>query len=403
MSIITVGTTSAQTTVQFGSGTSSSSARGPIQVAGGGSAVISTAFNQVYTATELAAAGLVSGKSITELQWDLNSTNILQGTGNASFKIYMRNSTATSATADTWGNTILGSTLVLDRTFNTTDNFPGVKGYMAFPLSNIFAYAGGSLEIAVLWDMSGITAAPPVTPAFSNADGNNGAIKWRWSPTTGTNLVSKRTSSSGTTSGSSMTLANQERANIQIVYQITNAPLPVEWNYLKGTATEEGNLLEWETQTELNNDGFEIQRSADGESWKLIDFVEGKGTISGQNTYSFLDTKTTMNNNYYRLKQVDTDGVFGYSNIILIKAPFEKNGHVKMYPNPVLNHLTIEGFSGDLTIYNIMGQPIKHVQINNEDQEVISLSDLADGHYFIGFRQKNGSNIARQKIIKLSE
>ena len=211
----------AQTTVEIGSGSSSSASRGPIQVAGGTSTTVATAFNQVYTATELAAAGLTAGAVINELRWELNSTNVIQGAGNASFKIYMKNSSATSATADTWENTISGSALVLDRTFNTTDNFPGATGYMPFPLTSSFSYTGGAIEIAVLWDMSGITADPAGgTQAFNNPDGASdpGSIKWRYSTTTGTNLVSKKTTSSSISSSSSLTLANQERANIEIVY-----------------------------------------------------------------------------------------------------------------------------------------------------------------------------------------
>ncbi len=213
-------TVTAQTTATFGTGTSSSSSRGPVQIAGGSSTVITTAFNQVYTATELAAIGITDGSTITELQWDINSTNIIQGAGDASFKIYIRNSSATSATADTWGNTISGSTLVLDRTFNTTDNFPGAEGYMAFPLTTPFDYTGDAIEIAVLWDMSGVAADPAGgVQVFDNADGNNGAIKWRYSTTTG-NLVSRKTSSSTISSGSSLTLANEERANMQLIYTL---------------------------------------------------------------------------------------------------------------------------------------------------------------------------------------
>ncbi|MFK7907585.1 MAG: hypothetical protein AB8B69_20780, partial [Chitinophagales bacterium] len=204
-------TATAQTTVTFGTSTSSSSSRGPVQIAGGSSSVVSTTFNQVYTAAELAAAGIASGSSITELQWDLQSTNIIDGTGDASFKIYVKNSSATSATAGTWGDIISGSTLVLDRTFNSTDNFPGSKGYMAFPLTTAFDYTGGALEIAVHWDMSGIT------PTGASVFNNDGAIKWRWEATT-ENLVAKKTSSSPITSGSSVSLANKERANMQLVY-----------------------------------------------------------------------------------------------------------------------------------------------------------------------------------------
>ena len=396
--------TSLLSTLTFGTGTSSSSSRGPIQVAGGSSTVISTAFNQVYTPTELITAGMTIGDIITELRWDLNSTNMLQGAGNASFQIYMKNSVATSATADTWGNTILGSTLVLDRTFNTIDNFPGVTGYMDFPLTNPFTYTGGAIEIAVLWDMSGIIASPPATPAFNNADGDNGAIKWRWSATPGMNLVSKRTGSSLTTSGSSLSLAAEERANIQMVFREgPSTPLPVELSYFNGTAIEEGNLLAWETQVEINNAGFEIQRSFDRQGWQEMGFVEGKDTRSNRNHYSFLDTRPAIRNVYYRLKQVDVDGAFRYSSILLIKTPFEEINQVKMYPNPVYDQVTIEGFRGTLTIYNLVGQPVKNIHIHNEDQEVVSLADLANGQYLIDFRPENESHIIRQKIIKLAE
>lgn len=199
-------------TVTIGTSTSSSASRGPTQIAGGTSTVKYSRFHMVYTAAELATVGITSGSTITELQWNRGNSNIIQGAGDAFFKIYLKNSSATAAASDTWVNIINGATEVLDRTFNTTNNFPASTGYMPFPLGSNFQYTGDALEVMVEWDMSGITSDP--ANGITAFDGD-GSARWRWEAT-GHVSVAKRTGSGSAPSTISDLLS--ERANIQILY-----------------------------------------------------------------------------------------------------------------------------------------------------------------------------------------
>ena len=199
--------TIAQTTSQIGAGSSSSSTRGPFQRADTNSTTVFSRWVQIFTAAELATAGVTSGSSISELQWELASSNVIIGSGNATMKVYIKNSSATMAMSDTWVNHIAGSSLVVDESFNTTNNFPGANGWMPFAFTSPFIYTGGALEVAVDWDCSQVS-----TPAFSG----NGAIKWRWHDTAPNDLVVKKTSSSAPSS--TISDLKDERANIKIVH-----------------------------------------------------------------------------------------------------------------------------------------------------------------------------------------
>lgn len=200
--------------VQIGDGSSSSSTRGPFQRADTNSTTVYSRWVQLFTESELADAGITSGASIAELQWESASSNVIIGNGDATLKIYVKNSDATAAVSDSWVNHIAGSSLVVDNSYNTTNNFPGANGWMPFTFAESFIYTGGTLEVAVDWDCSQVS-----TPVFSG----NGAIKWRWASTAPDNLVVKKTSSSSPSTN--VTDLKNERANIQIVYI---APPPPE-------------------------------------------------------------------------------------------------------------------------------------------------------------------------------
>jgi len=197
----------AQTSITLGSGTSSSSTRGPLQRSDTASSSVFSRWIQVFTEAELTAAGMTDGVAISQLNWELASSNTIIGTGDAPLKIYVKNSTATAAVSDTWDNYTAGSTLVYDENFNTTNNFPGANGWMPFTFDSPFIYNGGALEVAVDWDCSQIS-----TPAFSG----DGSLKWRWSTTAPDFLVAKKTASSSPPS--TVSDVRDERANIQIVY-----------------------------------------------------------------------------------------------------------------------------------------------------------------------------------------
>ncbi len=115
-------------------------------------------------------------------------------------------------------------------------------------------------------------------------------------------------------------------------------PLPVELAYFNGVNTEDGVLLRWETATEVNNYGFEILRSAQNDTtWNNIGFVEGHGNSNSPKQYSYIDENPGSETLSYRLKQIDTDGKFEYSDIVEVEIEGQHPTKFELYqnyPNP---------------------------------------------------------------------
>ena len=118
-------------------------------------------------------------------------------------------------------------------------------------------------------------------------------------------------------------------------------PLPVELINFYGRLLNKQIELKWITASELNNLGFEIQKSNNGIDWQIIDFVDGRGTTSEVNEYNYIDTNPFSGINYYRLKQLDYDGAFEFSKVIAIeyKSP-EKE--IQVFPNPSNKFINIQ-------------------------------------------------------------
>jgi endonuclease I len=173
--------------------------------------------------------------------------------------------------------------------------------------------------------------------------------------------------------------------------------------------------LFWNTATELNNYGFEIQRtteknrSADG--WEIIGFVNGNSTSNTPKDYSFVDSKLAESNSYfYRLKQVDNDGSYEYSKIIEVvigePAAFKLDQN---FPNP-FNPSTIISFTlpengfTRLNVYNSIGQEV--VSLVNEKLESgyhqynFNAADLTSGVYFYKLESGNFVKINKMLLLK---
>jgi hypothetical protein len=127
--------------------------------------------------------------------------------------------------------------------------------------------------------------------------------------------------------------------------------LTVELLDFKGRNTEGGNLLTWATVNEVNNKGFEIER-LNGSNWEKIGFKTGNNKAA---TYEFVDN-APLRISYYRLKQLDNDGMSEYSKVIVIQS-FSKKTKVKIYPSVTNGDLTIEG-AMSFDIVNIVGQVV---------------------------------------------
>lgn len=181
--------------------------------------------------------------------------------------------------------------------------------------------------------------------------------------------------------------------NGQVIVTVTASVLPVELVRFNANVKKNYISLEWQTASEQNNKGFEIQKSKDGLAWNILEFVEGKGTSDVFNTYASVDKLPTPGANYYRLKQLDFDGEFAYSKIVLVD--FNQLNEVGMFPNPVKSELTLTNAEGNATIYNVLGQPVKQLTIN-ANQATIQLSDLLNGQYYLQVRQVDETIVTKQ-------
>ncbi len=188
--------------------------------------------------------------------------------------------------------------------------------------------------------------------------------------------------------------------------------LPVTLVTFIGQQTEKGNNLKWTTATEINNTGFELQRSADGINFTKLAFVKNKSE-NGNSTrilsYEFTDITPLASTNYYRLKQIDKDGRSNLSNIVAIKGTKSNSLRIAaLYPNPTFNELNmiISSPSNDkvtIMITDLAGKVIKQSasEINAGDNNIkLKVEGLAKGTYSLKVICNSGCVSNNVKFIK---
>ncbi len=168
-------------------------------------------------------------------------------------------------------------------------------------------------------------------------------------------------------------------------------------------------VLTWSTATETNNKGFEIQRSEiRSPVWQDIEFVNGNGTTTEQNTYSFTDKNVASGKYQYRLKQTDFDGTFKYSDIVEIELAPASFSLSQNFPNPFNPTTNIEyQFPNrefvSLKVYDVLGNEV--ATLVNEEKTAGSYSvnfdasKLSSGIYF--YKLSAGNFIQTRKMIFL--
>ena len=189
---------------------------------------------------------------------------------------------------------------------------------------------------------------------------------------------------------------------INALSAINLIPVPVELTSFSAVYANGVVNVEWITATEINNYGFEIQRRSENSEYQTIGFVNGNGTSTNRVTYNYVDKNLTKNKYYYRLKQIDFDGSFEYSNEVLVDinelADFKL---FQNFPNPFNPSTTVKiSIPQDsfvkIAIYDVLGNELKVLKqdlINaGIHQFEINGSDLASGMYFVkmvaqGFQQ----------------
>lgn len=183
----------------------------------------------------------------------------------------------------------------------------------------------------------------------------------------------------------------------------SSVPLPVE--LLSFTAVKSGNdaLLDWSTATELNNNYFDVQHSTNGEEFLNVGRVYSKnGNSTNLQTYKFLHENPGKGISYYRLKQVDFDGSYEFSDIRSVV--FGGPGNLIVYPNPTTQMLNVQmpedmDQGSVIEVVNPAGQIVKSMANVDVTNAVFTLdvSDLAGGIYFIQVR--TSADLYREQFV----
>lgn len=166
--------------------------------------------------------------------------------------------------------------------------------------------------------------------------------------------------------------------------------LPVELVSFNVHVLDEMVLLQWQTASETNNDGFEIQRSQNGKDWRILDFLPGHGTSTLEHNYSWEDRQPLPGSSYYRLRQRDFDGSIEYSKVLSVNS--DKNPTpFTVFPNPTKNQVTIltGNAQGTLLLSDLTGKVIRLIQVD-EERLSLDLTDIPEGIYFLSLRNQYG-------------
>lgn len=187
--------------------------------------------------------------------------------------------------------------------------------------------------------------------------------------------------------------------------------VPVELETFSAKLENDKILLSWQTASELNNAGFEIERKFNSSDFVSIGFIKGKGTTPEKQFYSYTDTPTENGTYTYRLKQIDYDGTFHYSDEIEI-AYFSKIELLleQNYPNPTNSNTVILWATPvnshiSLKLYDVLGREVLTL-VNEfrkaglyENQIDFNLLNLPSGIYLYELKAAS-SSISKKLILK---
>jgi hypothetical protein len=183
--------------------------------------------------------------------------------------------------------------------------------------------------------------------------------------------------------------------------------IPVELVSFTSSIINNSVNLNWITATELNNSGFEIEKSIDNVNWNKLGFVNGNGTSTEVHNYTFSDQNPFIGTSFYRLKQIDFDGTTEYSNIVeVVYGAVSEFALEQNYPNPFnpstkINYSIKEKSNVELKIFDLLGGEVATL-VNEEkspgNYEVFfDASKLSSGVYL--YTIKSGSFVQTRKML----
>jgi hypothetical protein len=201
--------------------------------------------------------------------------------------------------------------------------------------------------------------------------------------------------------------------NEQDVYYsyITSGIVPVELTSFSASASADVVTLDWTTATELNNRGFNIERSSEKNEWRTIGFIEGKGTTSEPQHYLYSDRLSDVKSNklYYRLKQIDNDGTYKYSNIVEVGIAPSSFTLSQNYPNPFnpstkIKYSIPQSSKVVVKVFDMLGKEVTTL-VNEEKQAgtyelTWNAQDMPSGVYTYSIKAGSYTAVKKMVLIK---
>ena len=187
-------------------------------------------------------------------------------------------------------------------------------------------------------------------------------------------------------------------------------PLPVELRSFTAKIINNAVKLNWKTETEVDNYGFDIERTTDKSNWKAIGFVEGHGNSNSPKEYNFSDSDIGQSGKYYyRLNQIDTDGKFEYSDVVSVEVGAPGDYYLSQnYPNPfnpntiIKYNIPQESFV-TIKIYDVIGNEVQALVNSKQEAGVYEVNfnagNLASGMYF--YRMQTNDFVKLRKMLLL--
>lgn len=273
-------------------------------------------------------------------------------------------------TGDGW-NFASANPIAIDNIFTGGNGDGWTQLIIAPPPVDTF-YADGSGDG---W-MAGLTAAPLVDTFFGGGQGDG------WN--SNTYLVFGKD-----------TIFRGGRGDGWAANFIPLIPLPVRLLSFTGVQRNKQHLLQWQTSQEINSAYFVVERSTTNGNFIPIGTVPAAGNSTGARNYELLDVQPLPGNNLYRLKQVDLDGRFAYSNTVILRL-LQDQGLLSIFPNPTTQtlHLQLNGALDGSLIYlemtNGAGQSIVKKQLKKTNSVIdIDVRNLPAGVYHLQVIENN--------------
>lgn len=170
------------------------------------------------------------------------------------------------------------------------------------------------------------------------------------------------------------------------------AAMPVQWKQFEVIASNPGQVrCEWTTSTETGNAYFELERMIPTANWTVIAKIPGQGNSQTETQYSYIDSHPLPGSSYYRVRQVDFDGSYSYSEMREVKR---SKAIQQVYPNPSNGLLQIQlapHEGGELQVFNAMGQTVARHQMTaskHDSVQTLDLSPLPDGWYWLTYQEE---------------